>query len=170
VPSLRKRHGTPRHQARSGDDGLTDTGRADTSHSTSRQGTRNSRRGALGSVGLPCSACRRGVRRRDRLDLLRRATRLAAIIDWLAQPPHGELDILGLQLAPAFDLGQVTVPGGRALLGEFLADEWVSWYRGCRLERTCPMIPPIRPGGKPLLGSDDEEGRHLGNSSRSPSC
>ena len=49
VPSLRKRHGTPRYQARSGDDGLTDTGRADvTSHSTSHQGTRNSRRGALG--------------------------------------------------------------------------------------------------------------------------
>jgi len=88
----------------------------------------------------------------------------AAIIDWLAQPSHGELDILGLQLPPAFDLGPVLllrepleivlrmVPGGRALLGEFLADERVSWHRGGRLERA-PMIPPIRPGGKPLGSS-----------------
>ena len=56
VPGLRKRHGTPRHQARSGDDGLTDTGRADvTSHSTSHQGTRYSRRGALGGRRGWCS-------------------------------------------------------------------------------------------------------------------
>ena len=32
-----------------------------------------------------------------------------AIIDWLAQPPHGVFDILRLQLAPAFDLGPVTL-------------------------------------------------------------
>ena len=85
----------------------------------------------------------------------------AAIIDWLAQPSHGELDILGLQLPPAFDLGPVLllrepleivlrmVPGGRALLGEFLADERVSWHRGGRLERA-PMIPPIGAEGKAL--------------------
>ena len=84
-----------------------------------------------------------------------------AIIDWLAQPPHGVFDILRLQLAPAFDLGPVLllrepleiflgmVPGGRALLGEFLADERVSWHRGGRLERGS-MVPLIEAGGKPL--------------------
>src|SRR5258705_1560327 len=59
-------------------------------------------------------------------------------LDRFAQPLHGELNILRLQLAPSLDLGLVPVfwealeifggqpPGGSALPCEFLADERVS--------------------------------------------
>src|SRR5258707_15442844 len=60
----------------------------------------------------------------------------------LAQPLHGELNILRLKFAPALDFsleplfrealeifrGQLFC--GRALPGEFLADKGVSWHRG----------------------------------------
>src|SRR6266403_4207748 len=64
-----------------------------------------------------------------------------AALDRLAQPLHGELDILRLQMAPALDLGLVplfrkaleilrsVLAGGIALLREFLADKRVSWHR-----------------------------------------
>ena len=56
-------------------------------------------------------------------------------------PLHGEFDVLRLQMAPAIDRGLVPVFweaveifrgqlfGGRALSGEFLADERVSCHR-----------------------------------------
>jgi hypothetical protein len=56
---------------------------------------------------------------------------LAPALDWLAQPLHGEFDILRLQVASALDFGLVPVLrkameifrgqllGGRALPGEF---------------------------------------------------
>src|SRR5258707_12097988 len=65
-------------------------------------------------------------------------------LDRLPQPLHGEFDILRLQVAPAFELGLVPLvrealvifpnclPGGRALLGELLADKWVSWHSAIR--------------------------------------
>src|SRR5258706_5918878 len=58
-------------------------------------------------------------------------------LDRLAQPLHREFDALRLQMAPALDFGLVPLlwkaleifrgqlPGGRALPGEFLADERV---------------------------------------------
>jgi hypothetical protein len=61
----------------------------------------------------------------------------AGTLDRLAQPFHGELDIFRLQVALALDLGLVPIfrealkiflsefPGGRALPGELLADDWV---------------------------------------------
>src|SRR5260370_32626168 len=62
-------------------------------------------------------------------------------LDRLAQPLHREFDALRLQMAPALDFGLVPLlwkaleifrgqlPGGRALPGEFLADERVSCHR-----------------------------------------
>src|SRR6266446_10643636 len=67
--------------------------------------------------------------------------RLAAGFDRLAQPLHREFDILRLQVPPALDLGLVPIFrkaleifhgqlfGGRALPGEFLADERVLGHR-----------------------------------------
>jgi hypothetical protein len=63
--------------------------------------------------------------------------RSAKVVDGIAQALHGEFDILRLQLAPVLDFGLVALfrealqvfrgkpPGGRALLGELLADERV---------------------------------------------
>ena len=65
---------------------------------------------------------------------------LATILDRLPQPLHSELDILRLQLAPAFDLSPIArlgealeiflgmFPGGRALAGEFFTNERVSGH------------------------------------------
>ena len=62
----------------------------------------------------------------------------------LAQPLHGELDILRLQMAPALDFGLVSILwealevfrgqlfGGRPLPGEFFADERVWWHGGIK--------------------------------------
>ena len=65
----------------------------------------------------------------------------AAALNRLPQPLHGEFDILRLQVPPALDLGLVPIFrkaleifrgqlfGGRALPGEFLADERVLGHR-----------------------------------------
>jgi hypothetical protein len=76
------------------------------------------------------------------------AISLAGAANGLAQPLHGEFDILGLRVSPAFDLGLVPVlrvafeifpgvfSGGRLLLGELLADEWIFGHHpeNCRCE------------------------------------
>jgi hypothetical protein len=65
----------------------------------------------------------------------------SATLDRLPQPLHGELDILRLELAPAIHFSLVAIfretlevfrgqtPGGRALLGVFLADIRVFGHR-----------------------------------------
>src|SRR5712672_1980798 len=65
----------------------------------------------------------------------------AAALDRLPQPLHSEFYVLRLQMAPALDFGLVPLFwkaleifrgqlfGGRALSGEFLADERVSCHR-----------------------------------------
>jgi len=67
-------------------------------------------------------------------------------------------NVLRLQLAPALDLGLVAVLGealeifsgqrfgGRALPGEFFADERVSWHRAIKAPRAAV--------GKPIAGAD----------------
>jgi hypothetical protein len=62
------------------------------------------------------------------------------MIDGLAEPLHGEFDVVRLEVAPALDFGEVTVlrkplkvfrgelSGGDALPGELLADVRVSGH------------------------------------------
>jgi len=81
--------------------------------------------------------------------------RSATGVDRLAQPLHDEFEVLRLQMAPALELGLVPLvrealvifpnclPGGRALLGELLADEGVSWHRTIKAPRAAVGNRPI---------------------------
>src|SRR5207253_3411197 len=94
-----------------------------------------------------------------------RSATAGAIRDRLAQPLHGEFDILRLQMAPALDLGLVPpfqkaleifrsqLLCGRALLGEFLSDE--------RVPRHGHYQSAVRPGGQSICTETAARGHRM---------
>src|SRR5258705_9228421 len=79
--------------------------------------------------------------------------RSADIIDGITQALHSELDVIGLKVAPALNLGEVAafreplkvfrgeLSSGDAQSGEFLADERVSGHAPLKRSRGGQAIP-----------------------------
>src|SRR5258705_12216898 len=90
--------------------------------------------------------------------------RSADIIDGITQALHSELDVIGMEVAPALNLGEVAafreplkvfrgeLSGGYAQSGEFLADERVSGHVPLKRSRGGEAIPRYGEGKEPSPG------------------